>query len=57
VHYVKLLGVIGTDDYVHGPDRSLWWDELHGTSDGFERLARQLRKKIDDVWRMIGGTV
>jgi lysophospholipase L1-like esterase len=49
VHYVDLRKTIGRDeDDWRGPEDD-WDDEIHGTSDGFQRLAQMLAVKIDEI--------
>jgi hypothetical protein len=50
VHYVNLRGTIGQRSKLFDGDDMLWADEIHGTTDGFRRLARQFEPVIDRVW-------
>jgi hypothetical protein len=42
VHHAKLTGTLQQDP-------ALWRDELHATEEGFDRLARVLKKKLDGL--------
>ncbi|MDB5601877.1 MAG: hypothetical protein JWN71_3921 [Xanthobacteraceae bacterium] len=53
VHYVDLRNTIGTKDFNHGPNTDLWYDEIHGTTDGFKLLAAKLDAKIEQIWTQI----
>jgi hypothetical protein len=50
VHYVKLLGTIGKRSKTHNPDDALWVDEIHGTTEGFKRLAKKFEPVIERLW-------
>ena len=50
VHAVRLLGTIGKRNKNQSADPSLWVDEIHGTDEGFRRLARKFEPVIDEVW-------
>ena len=50
VHHVKLLGTIGNRSKTHDADNTLWIDEIHGTTEGFTRLARKFETVIERVW-------
>ena len=50
VHYVRLLGTIGQWDKNHGATPGLWVDEIHGSDEGFELLAKKFERVIDQVW-------
>ncbi len=56
VHFVNLLGTIGTEDIINGPDRALWEDEIHGSTSGFQRISAKIAHKIDEVWQQIRPT-
>lgn len=43
---VDLRGTIGTADYVTGPDPRFWNDEMHGTKEGFEMLAKKIKAQL-----------
>jgi hypothetical protein len=47
---VKLLGTIGNRSKTHDADNALWVDEIHGTDEGFRRLARRFETMIERVW-------
>jgi hypothetical protein len=49
MHYVDLRKTVGTDDTSFGPDRSLWNDEIHPTTEGFQKLAAKIGRKIDQI--------
>ena len=49
VHYVNLRGTIGNPNFNHGPDTSLWTDEIHATGPGFRKLAAKLDAKIRQI--------
>lgn len=50
VHVVKLFKTIGNDDIYAGPDRQLWTDEMHGSKEGFRRIAQKFRDKINEIY-------
>jgi hypothetical protein len=50
VHVIRLLGTIGERDTNKGANQDLWFDEIHGTEEGFARLARKFEPIIDQVW-------
>jgi hypothetical protein len=50
VHHVRLLGTIGHRNKNVGGDDTLWADEIHGTTEGFMRLARKFEPVIDQAW-------
>ena len=50
VQFVRQLGTIGSADHMHGPNQTLWNDELHGSSEGFRRLSLKLGKRIDEIF-------
>jgi hypothetical protein len=41
VHYIDLRGMV--------KERELWYDEIHPTSDGFDRIAEKFKAKILDL--------
>jgi lysophospholipase L1-like esterase len=49
VFYVNLRRTIGRDDDEWLGPEDEWDDEIHGTDDGFERLAQKLADKIDEI--------
>lgn len=49
VHHVDLRNTIGSNDFVTGPDRNLWTDEIHGSAAGFAKLARKFDKVISKI--------
>ena len=50
VHHVRLLGTIGRRNKNQAPAPGLWVDEIHGSDEGFRRLAAKFVPVIDDVW-------
>ncbi len=46
IHFVDLRKTIGTDDYLNGPDQTLWSDEMHGNQKGFELLWKKFEVEI-----------
>lgn len=49
VHLVNLRETIGTTDILNGPDPLMWADEMHGTRDGFRKLALKIEAKIREI--------
>jgi metacaspase-1 len=51
VHFVSLLGTIGQKDHRHGPNSDMWADEIHGSDEGFAKLAEKFEPVIDQIWQ------
>jgi hypothetical protein len=49
VHVINQLGTIGNADYNQVPDRRFWFDELHGTDQGFEKLSKRFLNEIKRI--------
>jgi len=50
VHLINLRNTIGTDDYLNGPDDTLWKDEMHGNNEGFRRLWARMDKDLKKIF-------
>jgi hypothetical protein len=48
-HFVDFRGVIGTKDWLNGPDTRYWQDEMHGNAFGSKKLWQHLDDKLDAV--------
>lgn len=49
IHLVDLRNTIGTDDYIAGPDQTLWNDEMHGNWAGFEKLWKKMDGELTSI--------
>lgn len=50
VHLINLRKTIGTDDYLNGPDDTLWKDEMHGNKEGFRRLWARMDNELKKIF-------
>ncbi|WIG49940.1 MAG: hypothetical protein OJF48_000857 [Afipia sp.] len=50
IHLIDFRNTIGTDDYVAGPDDSLWNDEMHGNWAGFEKLWKKMDSELTPIF-------
>ncbi|CAN5446185.1 hypothetical protein BH10PSE11_BH10PSE11_17160 [soil metagenome] len=50
IHLIDFRNTIGTDDYVAGPDQTLWNDEMHGNAAGFKKLWTKMDDELAKIF-------